>query len=123
MINIVCLTGRLCKDPELKVTPSGVNVSINSIAVQRFSRAKDDKGDQITDFVPVVAWSKTAEFLKNYFHKGDMVGITGRIQTSEYTDKDGTKRRKMEIVVDQIHFVESKKQSNNNITADDDLPF
>lgn len=137
MINSVVLTGRLTTNPEFKTTPNGVSVTSFSIAVDRRYRSNEDRQ---TDFINIVAWRQTAEFICHYFAKGSLIGIEGAIQTRRYQDKDGNNRTAFEVVANQVHFLESKRnneQEDNNesipgntntgdftaIDTDDDLPF
>ncbi len=143
MFNFVVLTGRLTADPELKTTPNGIPVTSFSIAVSRRYRSGEE---QQTDFINIVAWRQSAEFITKYFKKGNMIGIEGSIQTRRYTDKNGNNRTAFEVVVNNAQFVESKKDgvsapvsgdapaaSYSNASADDftdmsddgdtDLPF
>lgn len=106
MINKAILVGRLTADPELKQTPNGISVTTFSIAIDRRS-AKE----KTTDFINIVAWRQTAEFIAKYFKKGNAIGIDGSIQTRNYTDKEGNKRYAFEVVVDNASFVESKASS------------
>ena len=108
MFNLVVLTGRLTADPELKTTQSGISVTSFSVAVNRPYRTGEE---QQTDFINVVAWRKTAEFIAKYFKKGNMIGIEGSIQTRKYTDKNGNNRTAFEVVVNNDQFVESKRDS------------
>ena len=108
MFNLVVLTGRLTADPELKTTQSGISVTSFSVAVNRPYRTGEE---QQTDFINVVAWRKTAEFIAKYFKKGNMIGIEGSIQTRKYTDKNGNNRTAFEVVANNIQFVESKRDS------------
>ena len=108
MFNLVVLTGRLTADPELKTTQSGISVTSFSVAVNRPYRTGEG---QQTDFMNVVAWRKTAEFIAKYFKKGNMIGIEGSIQTRKYTDKNGNNRTAFEVVVNNAQFVESKRDS------------
>lgn len=143
MINNSVIMGRLTATPELKSTPSGTEVSSFTIAVER-NYAKQGEERQ-TDFIDCVAWRNTAEFITRYFQKGDMIAVTGYIQTRNYEDKNGNKRKATEIVVNQASFCGNKggNQSNQGsytppaespsyqptggdfeeIGADDDLPF
>lgn len=108
MFNLVVLTGRLTADPELKTTPNGISVTSFSIAVSRPYR----KGEESqADFINIVAWRQTAEFITKYFKKGNMIGIEGSIQTRRYTDKNGNNRTAFEVVVNNAQFVEAKKDS------------
>ncbi len=108
MFNLVVLTGRLTADPELKTTQSGISVTSFSVAVNRPYRTGEE---QQTDFINVVAWRKTAEFIAKYFKKGNMIGIEGSIQTRKYTDKNGNNRTAFEVVVNNAQIVESKRDS------------
>ena len=108
MFNLVVLTGRLTADPELKTTNTGISVTSFSIAVNRRYRAGEETQ---TDFINIVAWRQTAEFITKYFKKGNMIGIEGSIQTRKYTDKNGNNRTVFEVVASNAQFVESKKDS------------
>lgn len=103
-MNDVKLSGRLTRDPELKTTPAGVPVATFSLAVDRkFNREE-------ADFVPIVAWRKTAEFVAKYFRKGQRVIISqGRIKVDKYTDKDGNNRTRFSVVADEVEFADSKR--------------
>lgn len=105
-LNKVILAGRLTADPELKTTPSGLSVTSFTVAVDR--RFQKDKQ---TDFISCVAWRQTAEFITKYFVKGSAICIVGSIQTRKYTDKNGNKRTAVEVVADEVTFVESKKNT------------
>lgn len=115
MFNIVVLTGRLTADPELKYTPNNIPVTSFSIAVNRRYKTGEE---QQADFINIVAWRQTAEFVSKYFQKGSMIGIEGSIQTRKYTDKDGKNRTVFEVVADNVQFVESKRNNDVNIEAD-----
>lgn len=104
-MNRVCLMGRLTRDPELRQTQNGVSVTSFSIAVNR----KYDK--ETADFIDVIAWRQTAEFVAKYFGKGDMIAIEGVIQTRTYEDKQGNNRKAVEVVADQVYFCGSKQSS------------
>lgn len=139
MINTVALTGRLTYSPELKATTSGVSVIRFQMAVDRNYQAQGQ--ERQADFIDCIAWRQTAEFISRYFHKGDMIGIEGSIQTSNFTDKDGNKRKSVDVVANNVSFCGSKQQSNSNpnlnvapppadnsdfeeiVDEDDDLPF
>lgn len=110
--NLVVLTGRLTTDAELKITPSGVSVTSFNIAVDRKGKSGEDKQ---TDFIPIVAWRQTAEFITKYFQKGSMIGIEGTIQTRKYTDKNGNNRTAFEVIANNAQFMESKKEANVDI--------
>ena len=131
MINSVILTGRLTTNPELKHTQNGVAVTNFNIAVDRKVKSGEEKQ---TDFLSVVAWRQTAEFITNYFTKGQMIGIEGSVQTRKYQDKEGNNRTTFEIVANNVHFMESKKNDNVQpvsrpesheelVEIDGDLPF
>jgi len=106
MFNLVVLTGRLTADPELKNTPNGIPVTTFSIAVSRRYRSGEETQ---ADFINIVAWRQTAEFVTKYFKKGSMIGIEGSIQTRRYTDKNGNNRTAFEVVANNVQFVESKR--------------
>ncbi len=111
MLNVAVLTGRLVADPELRHTPNGVAVVSFRIAVDR-SYAKSGTERQ-TDFIDIVAWRNTAEFVCKYFRKGQLISVQGSIQTRNYTDRDGNKRTAVEVVADNAHFTESKRSSES----------
>ena len=111
MFNIVILTGRLTSDVELKTTPNGVSVCSFSIAVER--RYKQGEERQ-SDFINIVAWRNSAEFICKYFKKGSMIGIEGAIQTRKYQDKNGNNRTAFEVVANNVQFVEAKRSEGNN---------
>ena len=122
MINNVVLMGRICHDLELKATPSGISVMRLSIAVDRGYKKQDE--ERKTDFIDVVLWRNTAEFVARYFKKGQMIAITGAIQTENYTDKNGNKRKSVEVVANAVSFCgdkaeSSQKPANINIDFDD----
>ena len=110
MINRVVLMGRLTADPELRQTPNGVAVASFSVAVNRSYSSKS--GERQTDFINIVAWRQTAEFVSRYFHKGNMIALDGSIQTRSYTDKNGNKRTAFEVVAENVSFCESKASQN-----------
>ena len=121
-MNNVNLIGRLTSNPELKQTNSGLSVCSVSIAVNR--QTKDEQGNYKADFINLQAWRHTAEFLCKYFKKGDMLGLTGAIQTRQYQDKDtGKNRTAFEVVVSQVYFTGGKSQSqkSNSTPTDDDF--
>lgn len=106
-MNKVILMGRICKDLELKYTPNNTPVCAFSLAVDR--DRKDANGNKVTDFLDCVAWNKTAEFMRSYMGKGQLIAIVGSIQTRKWTDRNGNNRVSVEIKVDEAHFAESKK--------------
>ena len=144
-LNKVVLAGRLTNDPELKQTPSGVSVLSFTLAVNRRYASKNEQGESQTqaDFISVVAWRNTAEFIARYFRKGNAICICGSLQTRTWTDNNGNKRYATEVVADEASFVERKSESARTddypvpafnspvseapkfeeIAGDDDLPF
>lgn len=110
MINKVILIGRLTRDPETRVLISGSTVSTFNLAVERTFKSRD--GEKETDFIPIVAWGKTAELCEQYLQKGNLAGIAGRIQTRSYEAKDGTKRYVTEVVAEEISFLTAKKEQD-----------
>ena len=110
MLNRWVGMGRLTKDPELRRTQSGTAVASFSIAVDRDHGKKGE--DKETDFIDIVAWRNTAEFVSKYFGKGRMAVVEGRLQIRDWTDKEGGKRRSAEVVADNIYFGDSKKQDS-----------
>lgn len=109
MLNKAILMGRLTADPELRHTPNNVPVLSFTIAVDR-AYSKD--GRRETDFLDIVAWRSTAEFIARYFRKGQMIAVTGSVQARIWEDKEGKKRKNIEIIADDAHFTESKKSSS-----------
>lgn len=112
MLNNVVLLGRIVADPELKQTPNGNSVANFTLAVDR-SYCKPGAERQC-DFLDCVAWKGTGEFISKYFRKGQLIAVTGSIQTRSYTDKEGNKRKAFEILVNSASFCESKKESTGN---------
>ena len=108
MLNKIILMGRLTRDPELRHTQTGTAVASFSLAVDRDFKDKAT-GERSTDFIDVVAWRQTAEFVSRYFTKGRMAVVEGRLQIRDWTDKDGGKRRSAEIVADNVYFGDSKR--------------
>lgn len=108
-LNKVILIGNLCADPELKQTPSGGCVTSFAIGVQR--RFKNADGNYDSDFINIVAWRQTAEFICKYFRKGKPVVICGSIQTRSYTDRDGNKRYATEVIADEAGFATSASEN------------
>lgn len=113
MLNHIVLMGRLVADPELRTTPSGVAVATFRIAVDRDFKNKQT-GEKETDFITVVAWRTTAEFVSRYFAKGRMAVVAGRLQIRPYTDRDGNKRNATEVVADSVYFGDSKKDGDDS---------
>ncbi|MBQ8869437.1 MAG: single-stranded DNA-binding protein [Oscillospiraceae bacterium] len=110
MINVVVLMGRLVADPELKQTANGASVTSFRIAVDR-NFANKETGERQADFITIVAWRQTAEFVCKYFRKGSMIAIEGSLQTRNYEDKDGNKRTAYEVVANNVSFTGSKAES------------
>ncbi|MFQ3548767.1 MAG: single-stranded DNA-binding protein [Armatimonadota bacterium] len=110
MYNLVVLIGRLVADPELKYTPSGVAVCTFRIAVNR--RFKNENGENETDYIDIVAWRQSAEFVANYLSKGRLVHIQGRLQTRSWVQQDGQKRNKTEVVADQVLGLDRRSESS-----------
>ena len=109
MLNKIILMGRLCADPELRRTQSGTAVASFSLAVDR--DFKGQNGEKETDFIDIVAWRNTAEFVSKYFMKGRMAVVEGRLQIRDWKDQNGIKRRTSEIVADNVYFGDSKKEA------------
>ena len=114
MINMVALMGRMTYSPELKSTPSGVSVIRFQVACDR-NYQKDSQNRQ-ADFIDCVAWRQTAEFISRYFHKGSMIAVEGTIQTSNYTDKDGNKRKQIEVLANNVSFCGGKSENGSQGT-------
>ena len=115
MINTVVLMGRLTFDPELRTTPSGVSVVRFQIAVDRsYQKAGEERK---ADFIDVTAWRQTADFISRYFHKGSMIVVEGSLQTDNFTDKDGNKRKSVQVVANNVSFCGSKNEGGNNTYA------
>ena len=142
MLNCAILMGRLVADPELKTTTNGVSVSSFRIAVDRAYQKQGE--ERQTDFIDIVAWRQTADFVCRYFKKGSMIAVQGSIQTRQYEDKQGNKRIAVEVVADNVSFCGSKNENTAPQTTyppvanaskptanafeaieddDDDLPF
>lgn len=145
-MNVICIMGRLTADPELRHTASQVPVTSFTLAVDRAFQQKGSEQRQ-ADFIPVVAWRNTAEFICRHFQKGQKMAVKGELQSRQYTDKEGNKRTAYEVVADQVYFVESKAAKPSadvsaapgydgppafsnagagdfeEITGDDELPF
>ena len=116
-MNVVTLVGRLTKDVDDRATQSGMSVARYTLAVDRRFRKE---GEPTADFIPCIAFGKTADFAAKYFRKGMRVGVTGRIQTGSYTDRDGKKVYTTDIVVDNQEFAEDKKK-DDFVAADSEV--
>ena len=112
MLNKIILMGRLVRDPELRRTNGGTPVASFTIAVDRDFKSQD--GEKETDFIDVVVWRNTAEFVSKYFTKGRMAVVEGRLQIRDWTDKEGNKRKAAEVVADNVYFGDSKKEDSGN---------
>ena len=142
MINNVVLMGRMTYEPELRTTSNGLSVISFQIACDRQYQAKGE--ERRADFIDVTAWRQTAEFVSRYFHKGSMIALTGSIQTDNFTDNNGNKRKSVTVVANEVSFCGSKAESGTTnpafsqpaqnyssadnsdfeeIDDDDDLPF
>ena len=115
MLNKIVLMGRLTRDPELRRTGSGTAVTSFSLAVDR--DYKSQNGEKETDFIDIVAWRSTAEFVSKYFSKGRMAVVEGRLQIRDWTDNNGNKRRNAEVVADNVYFGDSKRDSGNDYNS------
>ena len=133
-MNKIILMGRLTKDPEVRYTQtSNAMVTSFTLAVNRRFIAQGQ--ERQADFLPIVSWNKTAEFVAKYFKKGQQVAVIGRVETRNYDDKDGKKVYVTEVIAEEVYFADSKKEEGqatnftpDNTTsfeasADDDLPF
>lgn len=116
MLNVAVVMGRVVADPEIRHTPNNVAVTSFTLAVER-SYVKSGTERQ-TDFIDIVAWRNTADFVCKYFKKGQMMAVHGSIQTRSYTDKDGNKRKAFEIVADDVNFADSKRDSSGAPAGD-----
>lgn len=131
MLNNVVIMGQLTRDPELRRTQSGTAVTSFTMAVDR--DFKSQSGEKETDFIDVVAWRNTGEFAAKYLAKGRMAAVEGRIQVRDWQDKDGNRRKSVEVVADNVYFADSKRDSKPQESRDDqefdeieddvDLPF
>ena len=132
MLNRIIVMGRITRDPELRRTNSGTAVASFTVAVDR--DFKSQSGEKETDFIDVVAWRNTAEFVSKYFSKGRMAVVEGRLQLRVWTDKNGNKRRSAEIVADSVYFGDSKRDGGDatqsepqggfsEVEDDGDLPY
>jgi single-strand DNA-binding protein len=141
MLNVVALNGRCVQDPELKHTPSDIAVCSFTLAVDRsYQKAGAERQ---ADFINIVCWRGTAEFAANHFVKGQLVAVEGSVQTRSYTDNQGNKRKAFEVVANNVHFAEPRRDGQASggyqgqqptpstgdngdfveIDEDDDLPF
>jgi len=133
LLNRACIEGRLTRDPELRYSPSGVAVVNFTLATDR--KFKNAQGEKETDFIPCVAFKQLAEHCANYLAKGKLASVDGRIQTRNYTNKDGIKVYVTEIVADEVNFLspkdsggtenhsDEKSSFGHEVNLDDDIPF
>lgn len=139
MLNDSKLMGRLTADPEIRYTQNSTPVATFCLAVERDFKGPD--GNRQTDFIDIVAWRRTAEFVRDYLQKGRMVVVSGRLQTRTYEDRDGKKRKATEVIAENIYFADSKRSDSQDVFApeaqqytdsvldgatpvsDEDLPF
>lgn len=115
MLNVTAIMGRLSRDPELWQTTTGKNVASFTIACSR--GRKDANGKDLVDWIPVVAWEHTAEFVCKYFEKGSLIAIDGRLQSRTYKDRDGNNRTAIEIVANNANFAGSKRTDGGSNSA------
>lgn len=117
MLNKIVIMGRLTRDPELRRTQGGTAVTSFTMAVDR--DFKSQSGEKETDFIDVVAWRNTGEFAAKYLAKGRMAAVEGRIQVRDWQDKDGNRRKSVEVVADNVYFADSKRDSKPQESRDD----
>ena len=115
MLNHIVLMGRLTRDPELRHTGSGIAVASFSLAVDR--DFKSQGGEKETDFIDIVAWRSTADFVSKFFTKGRMAVVEGRLQIRDWKDKDGNNRRSAEVVAEHVYFGDSKQRSESDTAS------
>ena len=115
MLNRIVLMGRLTRDPELRHTGNGTAVASFSLAVDR--DYKGQSGEKETDFVDIVAWRSTADFVSKYFTKGRMAVVEGRLQIRDWKDKDGSNRRSAEVVAEHVYFGDSKQRAESDTAS------
>ena len=113
MLNHIVIMGRLARDPELRHTQTGTPVASFRLAVDRDFKDKNT-GERTTDWIDVVAWRGTGEFVSRYFSKGRMAVVEGRLQIREWTDKEGNRRTTAEVVADNVYFGDSKRDGDGN---------
>ena len=120
MLNRITLMGRLTRDPELRHTGSGIAVASFTLAVDRDFKNQDGKKE--CDFIDIVAWRGTGEFVSKYFDKGSMAVVSGRLQIRNWTDNEGNKRRSAEVIADNIYFGSSKRSGDSGGSVGYDTP-
>lgn len=114
-MNKVILVGRLTRDPELRVTQSGISVCSFSVACDR--RYVKQGEERKADFINCIAWRQTGEFVSRYFAKGNRIALEGSLQTRDWTDNDGKKRYATEVIVDNVEFAQSKSETNGGYAS------
>lgn len=122
MLNHIVIMGRLTLDPELRRTGSGVPVASFTLAVDRDFGSRES-GEKETDFIDVVAWRNTAEFVSKHFVKGRVAVVAGRLQIRNWTDKEGNKRRTAEVVADSVYFGDSRRDNQSPQPVHEDAPL
>ena len=120
MLNTVSLMGRLTADPELRYTGSNIPVTGFTLAVER--DFKSGNGEKQTDFINIVAWRNTAEFVSKWFRKGQLMAVTGSIQTRKYQDRDGNNRTAVEVVAEHAYFAEGKRDTEGRQADNQQAP-
>ena len=121
MLNHVVIMGRMVRDPELRQLDNGTSVTSFSVAVER-NYVDKTTNERQADFLNVVAWRQTADFVCKYFHQGDMIALEGSLQSRKYTDKDGNNRIAIEIIASNISFCGGKNGGNANTATTNDAP-
>ena len=110
MLNHITIMGRLTREPDLRHTQSGTAVASFTLAVDRDFKDKQT-GEKATDFIDIIAWRQTAEFVSRFFTKGRMAVVDGRLQIRDWTDKEGNKRRSAEVIADNVYFGDSRRDA------------
>ena len=119
MLNHIDIIGRVIREPELRTTPNGVNTTSFAVSVERDSSQRDERGYRLSDIFNIVTWRQTAEYASKYIHKGDNVGVSGRLQLRSYTDRDGNKRDSVEIVADNVYSVGNRRDVDSGNFSQD----
>lgn len=120
MLNHIDIMGRLVRDPEVRTTGSGLTVTRFTVAVER--DYKGQSGQKETDFIDCVAWRQTGEFAARYLRKGSMAAVSGRLESSTWTDKDGNKHKSWEVSANSIYFGESRKAQDSGFRSREEAP-
>lgn len=119
MLNKIILMGRLTRDPDLRHTQSGTAVASFSLAVDRDYKGQD--GERETDFIDIVAWRSSADFVSRYFTRGRMAVVEGRLQARDWKDRDGNRRRSFEVIAENVYFGDSRRASDSDARKDDPI--